>query len=258
MLVTAALVLFFSAFAAALGPWGQTAKWADLRPILRGSAITFPERAGVWLDGLVGIPEDAHPDVMMALLEGLLTEDPERSTRSAVLLGAILGRDDMPGGLRSAAGKSLVHRLESRVDLGARWKVGADVAAARALDRPWGSGDAQSSAREALLELAHGQVPHPNLAVRVECAASALKLTTDRATQSTAPTTDFLLAVLRAETPAQAQSPRTWPRITTLAWVKTRASEALSKLTGLENRFRPDGPWAHQVAEAARFESQLP
>ena len=33
----------------------------------------------------------------------------------------------------------------------------------------------------------------------------------------------FLLAVLRAETPAQALSPRTWPRITTLAWVKTRA-----------------------------------
>ncbi len=216
--------------------------------------MSFAERSKTWIDLLAATPESRQSPVVTGLTEALLADDPERSTRAAVLLGALLAEGAMADGTRSAAQEALIYRLEQRRDLGARWKVGADVAAARALDRAHGSPDLQTSLRSALAELAHGQGPHPNLAVRVECAATVLKLSEEPA----GPTTSFLLAVLRAETPAQTISPRTWPRITTLAWVKTRAAEALAAKTGTENRFRPDGPWAHQVVEAARFESLLP
>jgi len=87
--------------------------------------------------------------------------------------------------------------------------------------------------------------------VRVECASAVLGLPGDG---SVAP---FLLAVLRAETPDESKSPRTWPRIQTLAWVKTRAAEALSRVVETEMRFRPDGPWAHQTEEANRLEALI-
>ncbi|MEO0661954.1 MAG: hypothetical protein AAFZ87_10485, partial [Planctomycetota bacterium] len=63
--------------------------------------------------------------------------------------------------------------------------------------------------------------------------------------------------VLRAETPDQAKSPRTWERITTLAWVKTRAAEALTRAARTELRFHPDASWAAQMQEANRLEALL-
>ncbi|MEM9802043.1 MAG: hypothetical protein AAGA20_17095, partial [Planctomycetota bacterium] len=107
------------------------------------------------------------------------------------------------------------------------------------------------SGRSVLAELAAGPSPHPDLSVRVECGAVAI---------SAGPRDDltaFLLAVLRAETPDQTKSPRTWERIKTLAWVKTRAAEALSLAANVPLQFRPDGSWAHQMREADRLEELL-
>ena len=101
-----------------------------------------------------------------------------------------------------------------------------------------------------MASLASGESPHPDLAVRVECASVALAA----GRREVVP---FLLAILRAETPDQAKSPRTWERVTTLAWVKTRAADALARAGGLEMQFRPDGSWAHQMEEADRLEAAL-
>lgn len=130
-----------------------------------------------------------------------------------------------------------------------RGSVGAGIVAARGLLQP--ALDSESL-RNMLASQAIGPEDsrHPELSVRVECARTA-GLAGDR---SVVP---FLLAILRAETPAEDVADRTWERITTLAWVKTRAADALSRMAGVELRFRPDGPWAHQVEEAARLESLL-
>ena len=65
------------------------------------------------------------------------------------------------------------------------------------------------------------------------------------------------LAASMASLPDQAMRPRTWERVTTLAWAKTRAADALARAGGLEMQFRPDGSWAHQMEEAERLEAAL-
>lgn len=142
-----------------------------------------------------------------------------------------------------------------------------------------------------MLELACGDAPHPVLAVRTECAAVVLEASVGwvdvSASNALAPTdvrsealyrraAAFLLSVLRAETPDEAKSPRTWERVTTLAWVKTRAAMAMNRAAAVHTQwktiggaasgqvatdapvaFRPDGSWAHQMAAADRLEAIL-
>lgn len=252
-----------AAFGLGSAPARSSAEKA-LAGLLAGSAITFAERSKPWIEALGTVPEDEQRERLTDLLRVLLDEHPERSTRACVLLGAIHAEESLPASTRGASQDALVFGLTQRRDMGERWKISADVVAARALDVGLGSPEERAALGKQLTELAHGGSPHPHLAVRVECAASALKLKAQTALNADLPskgqateTTAFLLAVLRAETPDQVKSPRTWPRITTLAWVKTRAAEALALWTATDNRFRPDGSWAHQVAEAARFESLL-
>lgn len=167
------------------------------------------------------------------------------ATRAAVLLGAAA---DLGQGPSALAQDILLRRLSARQAPASRSENGVDIVAARALAPHLRPGE---PAAAALAELASGDDPHPDLAVRVECARAALEFAQAR---EVAP---FLLAVLRAETPGEAKSPRTWPRVQTLAWVKTRAAEALSRAGGTDMRFRPDGSWAHQTAEADRLEGLL-
>lgn len=173
----------------------------------------------------------------LATLTSALNGEAEVAARAGVLLGASRAPE---------ARMALLARLETRTAAATRSDIGVDVIAARVLRDGLSR---EESAR--LVALSQGAAPHPDLAVRVECARTALLAKGDRAV------VPFLLSVLRAETPAQEKSPITWPRITTLAWVKTRAAEALSQAATAELRFRPDGSWAHQAAEAARLESLL-
>ena len=101
--------------------------------------------------------------------------------------------------------------------------------------------------KERLLALAIGPAPHPNLAVRVECAGTLLALDEAR-------TVPFLIRVLRARTPAERDDPPDWPRIDTLAWVKHRSSRALAEHFEVPDVFRPDGSWQHQMDEAEAYE----
>ena len=191
-----------------------------------GFARVSSELTGAWLDAG---PSEAELDVLVQALDG----EAERAARAAVLLGALEN---------DRARRALSARLERRVAAPSRGEIGVDIVAARALRE-----ELTEEESMALVRLLGGDRPHPDLAVRVECARSVLLGAGDR---SVVP---FLLSVLRAETPAQDQSPITWPRITTLAWVKTRAAQALSEAAGTELGFRPDGSWAHQVAEAERL-----
>ena len=176
-------------------------------------------------------PSEAEFGILVDALDG----EAEPAARAGVLLGAMK---------TDRAREALGARLERRSPAPSRGEMGVDIVAARALRERLTE---EESA--ALAGLAQGDRPHPDLAVRVECARSVLLGLGDR---SVVP---FLLSVLRAETPAQKQSPITWPRITTLAWAKTRAAGALSEAAGTDLRFRPDGSWAHQVAEAERLEA---
>ena len=63
--------------------------------------------------------------------------------------------------------------------------------------------------------------------------------------------------MLRAETPAQAEDPPDWERVTTLFWAKRHASGALSEALGTPLTFRPDGSWEHQMNEAAAYEAAM-
>ncbi|MEM9381937.1 MAG: hypothetical protein AAGB93_18420 [Planctomycetota bacterium] len=207
----------------------------------RTSAVAFPEAAAEALGGRL------DGEAVQRLAADLDGESHEIAARAAVLLGAALADPAVDAAVREEAALVLRVRLESRQSGGARHEIAADVVAARALDaRAIESAPLAAS----LASLASGESPHPDLAVRVECASVALAA----GRRDVVP---FLLAILRAETPDQAKSPRTWERITTLAWVKTRAADALSRAAGLEMRFRPDGSWAHQTEEADRLEAAL-
>lgn len=146
------------------------------------------------------------------------------------------------------AAELLLARLEQRRLGPQRNSDAGDVVAASALaDWPF-----RADLADRLVALAAGAAPHPDLEVRVECAASALRL--GAPTESVAP---FLLTVLRALTPAELEHPADWPRQTTVAWAKSRSAEALSERAGLPCEFRPDGSFAHQAAETAKLERAL-
>ncbi len=282
------LVLLLSAVAATTLAWTRaeddSVTWQTV------SAAAFPDFALKHIEA--GLDEAECAELARLLEEG----DPATSTRAAVLLGAALDRagPDPSGAALSEVeiGALLLARLEARHTTEVRGDLGADVVAARALDRR----ATLAGVTDRLLELAAGEDPHPVLSVRTECAAVVLErnvgwmdLRASRAPEKGMDVPEdertraarrraaaFLLSVLRAETPDEAKSPRTWDRITTLAWPKTRAAESMTRaaaaltewraLSGAITegagedatlRFRPDGSWAHQMAEADRLESIL-
>ena len=282
------LALLLSAAAATTLAWTRTEDDAVTWQTV--SAAAFPDFALEHVEAGLGEAECA--ELARLLEEG----DPTTATRAAVLLGAALDRAPLDPGTAALSevelAALLLTRLEARHTTDVRGDVGADVVAARALDRR----ATLANVTDRLLELAAGEDPHPVLAVRTECAAVVLErnvgwidVSASRAPEEgmIAPEDErtraarqraaaFLLSVLRAETPDEAKSPRTWNRITTLAWSKTRAAESMTRaaaaLTEWRSsngaitagagedavlRFRPDGSWAHQMAEADRLESIL-
>ncbi|MFT7667686.1 MAG: hypothetical protein ACI8X5_000369 [Planctomycetota bacterium] len=144
----------------------------------------------------------------------------------------------------------LLAELELRMPVPERNGDAALIVAAAAL----ASSAAPAGAAERLVALSMGQpspsIPHPDLEVRVECAAAALS----RGQTAVIP---FLLRVLHAGTPAEIKDPIDWAFTDKLAWSKSRAAESLSRRAGLPCRFQPDGSFANQMDEARVLEAAL-
>jgi hypothetical protein len=165
----------------------------------------------------------------------------ERALRATLLCAHEGARDEAP---RISA--HFLASLERRQAAPSRGESGNQITQAAALLlRPLAPDQS-----ERLLALVIGSEPHPDLAVRVECACTLLALKETRV----AP---FLIRVLRARTPAEKTDPPDWPRIDTLAWVKHRASRSLAEHLGVPDAFRPDGSWQHQIDEALKYERLL-
>jgi hypothetical protein len=150
--------------------------------------------------------------------------------RAAILLGA--SRDPR-------ASQALLERLEQRDLTPLRHADAADVVAAAALARA----DLAPEQLEELEALAHGPSPHPDLEVRVECAASSIRSGRD------APAV-FLLQVLRVGTRAGRSDAIDFEPSPTMAWAKSRAAEALSERAGVPCTFHPDASFEAQEREA--------
>jgi len=162
----------------------------------------------------------------------------ERAVRAALIL--------VHADASERAREALIARLEARAVAPDRPSDAADVVAAAGFaTRADGPAVAGRLARLAL-----GPEPHPDLEVRVECAASALWL----GRRDVIP---FLLRVLRELTPAAKGDPPDWEPKTTMAWSKSRAAEALSLAAGVPRTYRPDAPVADQMREADRLERAL-
>lgn len=232
---------------ASLSPRGAAAgtdQAADWRTVSSASFAAQVEVARARLKGS-GEAREAELSGVLKSLAG----DPRTAARAAVLLGLVARDAPAAGPDRSRIASALLELLEARVKPKTRGSTGVELVAAQVLGELLAAETGRAETQAALVALSAGDAPHPDLATRVACAEAVL---TARADGRVVP---FLLAVLRAETPGQAKSPRTWERITTLAWVKTRASGALARAVGTESRFRPDGSWAHQTAESDRLET---
>jgi hypothetical protein len=138
----------------------------------------------------------------------------------------------------------LLSRLEERVVGPERASDAADVVAAAALGRLRNVRDLGLR----LEALVVGPTPHPDLEVRIECAAALLEYKRTRGI-------GFLLRVLRENTPLADPAKRDFEPTPHLAWPKSRAAAALSKFLGVPNGFRPDGSIAHQVEETQKLEA---
>jgi hypothetical protein len=101
-----------------------------------------------------------------------------------------------------------------------------------------------------LVPLAVGPSSHPDLEVRVECAATALHAGYEQVIP-------FLLQVLRIDTFAGLSDQRDFVVSPTTAWARGRAAEALSTYAGVPLSYRTDGPIAHREQEAARLAELL-
>lgn len=189
---------------------------------------------------LEAFPEDrvqGFDDESLALLGEALGGHDERAVRAAVLLA------------RSAderAAEALMTRLETRSLGPARDSDAADIVAAAGL----GATPAGRAHAERLVQLAVGAAPHPDLEVRVECAAAALGAGRTQVVP-------FLVRVLRELTPAGSPETRDWEPQTNMAWSKSRAAEALSRAAGVELRFSPDASVSDQMAAAEELERLL-
>jgi hypothetical protein len=157
----------------------------------------------------------------------------------AVRAAVILGRSRYP-----SSATELIRRLEQR-ELGPeRHSDCGDTLAAAALAR---YPDPRRYAQR-LVPLAVGSNPHPDLEVRVECAATALHAGYPEVVP-------FLVQVLRIDTPAGSRDRRDFAVSPTTAWARGRAAEALYAAAGLPLAYRHDGSMQHREEEAARIEA---
>lgn len=146
------------------------------------------------------------------------------------------------------AGEVLLSRLEQRVavpPLESQRDAG-DVVAAAAF-----AAEMRARVEAARLNsLAIGRRPHPSLAVRVECARSALALGMDTPIP-------YLVSVLRMGTTAGRVAAGEENQ-DDLAWAQVRAAEALASRAGTKSRFLPEGSVKEREEEASRLEALLP
>lgn len=200
-----------------------------------------------WL--LAALPETLATPLHKASLRELARALEEVSTPApgggqdplAVRAALILGRS-----LHPASAAVLIRRLERRVLGPERWSDAGDCVAAAALAR---FPNPQRYAQR-LVPLAVGTRPHPDLEVRVECAATALHA-------GYTAVVPFLLQVLRIDTHAGKDDRRDFAVSPTTAWARGRAAEALSAHAGVPVTYRFDGSIAHREEEAARLEALL-
>jgi hypothetical protein len=141
------------------------------------------------------------------------------------------------------AGRRLMRRLGRRIEGPERISDCGDVVAAASLPL---FANATELYRDKLVKLARGAHPHPDLDVRVECAASAMALGDD----SVIP---FLLMVLRIDTYAGQADARDFEVSEHTAWARGRAAYALSRRAGVPCVYQPDGSIAGREQEAARL-----
>jgi hypothetical protein len=145
------------------------------------------------------------------------------------------------------SGNRLMRRLEEREVGPERGSDAGDIVAAAALADFAGAAELYL---EDLHKLAVGRRAHPDLEVRVECAASALRIGDD------API-PFLLQVLRIDTFAGQSDERDFETGAHTAWARGRAAAALSRRAGVPTVYQPDGPILEREREAARLERLL-
>jgi len=184
------------------------------------------------------LDEAARGALAKALDDVAVPRDGGSQDPVAVRAAVILGRSRHP---TSAA--ILIRRLERRVLGPERWSDCGDTLAAAALAR---YPDPRRYAQR-LVPLAAGSRPHPDLEVRVECAATALHA-------GFTEVLPFLLMVLRIDTPAGRADLRDFAVSPTTAWPRGRAAEALSAYAGVPLTYRTDDSLAGREREAARLE----
>lgn len=185
---------------------------------------------------LPSAPAAPTGDALADLSRGL-GEAPPIATRAALYLA----RTE-----HTAAYEALLTRLEQRLAGPDRADDAGDSTAARALGRR----PLAENTAERLVALCAGPKPHPDLEVRVECAASALALGREEGLP-------YLLAVLRIDT---AEAQRRGERLTespTTAWARGRAAEVLCELLGLEHRVWTDAPLEVRAERALELERLL-
>ena len=201
----------------------------------RGSLASFEADLERWFPS--GSPRRIDPEGRTELSRALDRND-DVAVRAALLLARSLD---------PAAGEELLARLERRIERAEDQGAGdaPDVVAAAAFAR----GAAAANAARRLEGLARGSRPHPDLEVRVECAASALALGRDAVVP-------FLARVLREGT-AAAKDPPDWKRGSEVGWAQARAADALARRAGVATDYLPEASAAAREAEAARLEGLL-
>ena len=165
----------------------------------------------------------------------------DRMDASSVRAAVLLGRS------RHITSTSiLIRRLEKRVIGPQRNSDCGDSVAAAALARfPDPARYAQR-----LVPLASGKNPHPDLEVRVECAATALFA-------GYAQVVPFLLQVLRIDTWEGQEDQRDFAVSPTTAWARGRAAQALSQYASVPFTYQTDGSIQHREHEARELERLL-
>ena len=172
------------------------------------------------------------------VLTDALNRMDQTSVRAALLL-AHSGHE--------VSGRRLIRRLARRIEGPEIGSDAGDVVAAAALPRFAGAAELY---RKKLASLARGSRPHPDLEVRVECAASALELGDDASIP-------FLLQVLRIGTYAGQADERDFTVTPQTAWARGSAAAALARRAGIPCAYQPDGSLADREREAARLAQML-
>jgi hypothetical protein len=189
-----------------------------------------------WLDGERAYRVD---DASLVLLSKSLARGDETSVRAVLVLART--RDPR-------AGEALLALLESRAGSGSR-ALSADVVAAAAFAR----GAVARDAGVRLETLASGSRPHPDLEVRVECAASALASGRDAVIP-------FLFDVMREGTTRALEKPD-WTRIdwrlARMEWIQSRAADALARRARVRCEWRAELGVPAREREVERLEALL-